>query len=286
MKHLMHLTNGSLFNLSIFAVSVTATLLCAPVAAQVPGAKAAPVVVTAPSNLSGLLALEGSAGRLPVVAERLTKVYAEMHYGIKTDRARRSISELTAQFDRELEQLTKAAPNVQIRQQYDALRPVWIRLRSALNQPPTLALVNQIIGLDDDVVRLARAAEDMIVAMIASPKAKMLEDAAEVRLIVQRMAKLQIMRAVGVQTNTIDSQLKVAETEYRKHIERLLKSPDNVGDISRELRLEESQWLFLKGALAKANGGNAKREDLEVISKTADNIVEIMDRVAKRLEQV
>jgi hypothetical protein len=75
-----------------------------------------------------------------------------------------------------------------------------------------------------------------------------------------------------------------AEAEYRTAMGRLIAAPQNTPEIKGELALAETQWLFLKEAINRLNSNRTSKTELEQVSKSCDNILEVMERVTKMYE--
>jgi hypothetical protein len=67
-------------------------------------------------------------------------------------------------------------------------------------------------------------------------------------------------------------------------MDALLAAPDLSAEIANELQLAEDQYRFLRQAALGLEGARDPRTGLEAVAKTCDNILEVMDRVARRYE--
>jgi ribosome assembly protein YihI (activator of Der GTPase) len=82
----------------------------------------------------------------------------------------------------------------------------------------------------------------------------------------------------------IAKDLKTALAGYRTAINKLLASPENSDAIKSELALAETQWSFLQQAMDRLNANQTSKTELEFVSKSCDNILDVMERVTKLYE--
>jgi hypothetical protein len=117
-----------------------------------------------------------------------------------------------------------------------------------------------------------------------STRSDLITTAGDARTLTQRIAKLYLFRSWGVRSNVIAKDLKTALADYRTAINKLLASPENSDAVKSELALAETQWSFLQQAMDRLNANQTSKVELEFVSKSCDNILDVMERVTKLYE--
>jgi hypothetical protein len=231
------------------------------------------------------LATEVSASRLPMLAERVTKHFAELQAGVRVSRARGNLAAAVGQFREDLKVVLATELPSDIRDNYELLQQLFVDFEATTKAAPSIAAVKKMAELNEEVAWIAHKGSGMIAAQLKSGQAKLIEDTGRARELIQRIAKLHFLKAAGATSKVISDDIRTAEAEYDKVIAQLKAASRNNNAVMQELALEEGQRIFLRDALARANKGNPSHEDLDVISKATDNILEAMGRVAARLEK-
>ena len=83
---------------------------------------------------------------------------------------------------------------------------------------------------------------------------------------------------------SIGPDLQKANAGFRKSKDTLLAAPGNGAETLSELQLAENQYSFLAQAAKRLEGARDVRPELEAVAKTCDNILEVMERVARTYE--
>jgi hypothetical protein len=232
------------------------------------------------------IALLSRALDLSMLAERATKAFAQLRVGVSATRANVQLKEAIRDYDTHLAAVIKAAPTPEIKDNYELLSQLWSEYRTIAQSNPSPANLAKMAEQNEELVWISKKGATLIEAHVKQLRTQLITVAGDARVAIQRVAKLQLFKAAGVKSKVIEDDIKAAEADYRKLMATLVSAPENKDDVAREIQLVENQWLFLKDALKKAGKGTAKTEDLVVIASTADNILEGMNRVLAKLEEI
>ena len=135
------------------------------------------------------------------------------------------------------------------------------------------------------------------VAWIATKGARLLRDprergedalreAGDARLQSQRIARLHLFRGWGTRSRNLAADLKQANTAFMRAMAALAKATPAAPELAADLQLAENQYRFLIDAARRLEGAPDPRAELELVVKTCDNILEVLERVAKACEAV
>src|SRR5205085_4165406 len=102
----------------------------------------------------------------------------------------------------------------------------------------------------------------------------------------QRIARLHLFRGWGTRSRNLADDLRQANAAFSKAMAALVAATRAAPEVAADLQLAENQYTFLADAARRLEGARDPRSELELVAKTCDNILEVLDRVAKACEAV
>ncbi len=280
-----------LAGLSTSGLSVNAIAQPAPA----PAAKSAPVAATKPAATKSAAAKAPAAKfdgatflnkaiRQPMLAERITKSFSLIGQNVLETRSRRQMDDSLREFDLALKELRAGAPTPEIKENYELLTQLFDEYRGIQTKPVNLANAKELAEQNEELVWISQKGAMLIQTYTKSTRSDLITTAGDARTLTQRIAKLYLFRSWGVRDNVIAKDLKTALADYRTAVNKLLVSTENTEQIKSELSLAETQWAFLQQAMERLNANQTSKTELEFVSKSCDNILEVMERVTKLYE--
>lgn len=269
----------------VSALALATSCIAATTHAQTPpkAAAAKPAAKAPAAKFDGAAALN-KALRQPMLAERITKSFSLIGQDVLTLRARRELDDALKQFSDALTELQAVAPTAEIKENYQLLAQLFDEYRAIKAKPVNLENARELAEQNEELVWISQKGAMLLQAHTKSARSDLINGAGDVRTLTQRIAKLYLFRSWGVRSNVIAEDLQKAEAEYRTAMTRLIAAPQNTPEIKSELALAETQWLFLKEAINRLNSNRTSKTELEHVSKSCDNILEVMERVTKMYE--
>lgn len=281
------LAAGILFACGAFTNAFAQTAAPAPnppaksAAKPTPAKPAAPKVAPAKFDAAATL---NKAIRQPMLAERITKSFTLIGQNVLETRSRRQMEDSLREFDVALKDLRAASPTPEIKENYDLLAQLFDEYRSIKSKPVNLENAKELAEQNEELVWISQKGAMLIQAHTKSVRSDLITTAGDARTLTQRIAKLYLFRSWGVRDNVIVKDLKTALADYRTAVNKLLASPENSDAVKSELALAETQWSFLQQAMERLNANQTSKTELEFVSKSCDNILEVMERVTKLYE--
>ena len=230
--------------------------------------------------------LQNMATRLPMLAERITRLYVQIGQNILGSRTVRQLPAAVTDFEKGVKEMIAQAPTPEIKENYQLLEQLWRQYREVERKPPNLDGARVLAEVDEEVVWIAAKGVQLFEDFAGKQASELIRAAGEVRVLSQRIAKLYLFRNWGIRTGAVGNELKTADAQFRKAMAKLLNAPQNTPEINAELQLAENQYLFLGQAIARLDAGKDVTRELEFVAKTCDNILEVMDRAARLYEGV
>ena len=255
------------------AFAAALIVAAAPSLAAEPRAKAAPALVNA-------------ATRLAMLGERMAKLHAQLGREVLVTRSRRALAEAANEFDRGLREVSGAAPNAEIRENYLLLKHLWSEYRPAATHAPSAENARKLAERNEEVVWIASKGARLLHEHGPSRAGELVLAAGSARSAAQRLAKLHFQRGWALPQAALGAEVKAAELQLQRGLAGLGAAPETGEELALELRGVENQFAFLKQAAERLQSGKDRPRQLEHIAKTSDNIAEAMDRMARAYEAV
>ena len=205
--------------------------------------------------------------RLEMLAERIAKLHAQVGQGVLVERSRRALPEAVRDFETALREVRSRPAGPEIRDNYVLLALLWTDYRAWALKPATR----------DNARKLAERAEE--VAWVAAKGARLSHDAgrtgtgllaleaAHAATLSQRLARLYLLRRWDVKPETSER-----------------AAPANTPAIETELQAAQGQLAFLLQAGRELDTRKAEARTLEFAAKSADHLLESMQRVVRLYE--
>jgi hypothetical protein len=224
--------------------------------------------------------------RQPMLAERATKSFLMLTRNVLTFRSRSQLDESLTEFAVNLAKLSAGAPTNEIRENYALLEQLFDEFKDIKSKPVNNESAALLAEQNEELVWIAQKGANLWLAATKNDRNELIATAGEVRILTQRLAKLYLFRTSGIRNKVVSNDLKKAEADYRVAMQRLLNASQNTEQIKQELALAETQWLFLRGAIERLNADQTSILQLEHVSKTCDNILSVMEKVAGLYGQI
>ena len=222
--------------------------------------------------------------RLETLTERIAKLHAQLGQGVLVERTRRALPEAVKEFDAALREVRARPAGPEIRDNYVLLALLWTEYRAWALKPATR----------DNARKLAERAEE--VAWIAAKGARLSHDAARkgtgvlaldaghAATLSQRLARLYLLRRWDVKPETSERAAPAVEAELQRLLDKLRTAPANTPAIETELQAAQGQLAFLLQAGRELETRKAEMRTLEFAAKSADHLLESMQRVVRLYE--
>jgi hypothetical protein len=226
------------------------------------------------------------AMRLEALSERIAKLHAQLGQGVLVERSRRALPEAVREFDAALREVKARASGPEVRDTYVMLGLLWTEYRAWALKPATR----------DNAKKLAERAEE--VAWVAAKGARLVHgsgrkgtgllalDAAHAATLSQRLARLYLLRRWDVKPGSAERAAPAVEADLQRTLEKLRSAPYNTPEIDTELQAAQGQLGFLLQAGRALDARRPDMRTLEFAAKSADHLLESMQRVVRLYEGV
>lgn len=225
-----------------------------------------------------------TAVRLESQVERIAKLHAQVGQEVLPDRSRRALAETLRDFDATLRLATAGASTPEARDNYLLLALLAREYRAWALKPATRETARQLEERREEAAWIAARGARLARESKRSGSGLNALEAASAATAAQRLARLHLLQRWGVPGASYGAERSLAVAQLRGTIERLQASDYNTPRIASELEVAEGQLGFLLQAARELEAGRGAARQLEFIAKSADHILESMERAARLYE--
>ena len=222
------------------------------------------------------------AGRQRMLSQRIVKAYCQIGLGVLPEASRTQLREAVALFEQQKSVLESATADRVTLEALRALGRVWLPFKSLAMSPATLEGARQLHARDAEVLAAAQRVTQLLESAAPNAVGPLVNLAGRQRMLSQRLAKIYMLQAWGVDNSGLRQDSETARIEFVAALAKLRTAPQNSDEIRRELAAIELQWKWFENAL-ELKGAHAYKL---VVADASESIVNSMDRVAQLYEQV
>ena len=243
-------------------------------------AAAATSLVCAIASAAGLDygAAIDAAGRQRMLTQRIVKAYCQIGMGVTPEVSQAQLNGAVRRFDRQLADLTKNAPNADAQRAAARLRADWTGLRRLATAPVSREGAQRLAAQSEVVLQAAQHLVVVLQDAAGTPQARLVNIAGRQRMLSQRLAKLYMLRAYGVDAPSLRDELDAARSEFEGALATLRDAPENTSAIGLELDAVALQWDWFRGALDLQGTDSF----VLVVSDASESILNSMDLITAK----
>jgi hypothetical protein len=221
-----------------------------------------------------------AAMRVATLTERVAKLQAQLGQGILADRSRRALPEALRDLESTIRTLGAHAPSAEIHDNYVLLGILAQEYRPWALKAPTRDGARKLAERTEEIVWVASKNARLAEERLRTPAGTLAFHAAQAATLSQRVARLRLLQRWGIRDEAIARELPAASEELRHKLELLATASQATPEILAEVQVAQTQFQFLLQAAKELDEGATGARQIEFIAKTADHILESMERVA------
>jgi len=224
------------------------------------------------------------AMRLEALTERIAKLHAQVGQGVLAERSKRALPESVREFEVSLRAVQVRPAGPEIQDNYLLLGLLWTEYRAWALKPATRDNAKKLAERAEEVAWVAGEGARLVHATGRKGTGALALEAAHAATLSQRLARLYLMRRWDVKAESSERAAPAVETELQRSLERLRAENQNTPEIDTELQAAQGQLAFLLQAGRELDTRRADMRSLEFAAKSADHLLESMERVVRLYE--
>lgn len=222
------------------------------------------------------------AGRQRMLSQRVVKAYCQIGLGVLPRASRAQLREAVALFERQLVDLESAASDAHARDALRALGRAWQPFRALALGPVKSGHARRLHARDGAVLAAAQKMTQLLESAAPATIGPLVNIAGRQRMLSQRLAKIYMLQAWGVDSPGLRQDAEAARAEFGAAQATLRSAPQNTEEIGRELAAVELQWKWFENALS-LEGAHAYKL---IVADASESILNSMDRITRLYEQL
>jgi hypothetical protein len=215
------------------------------------------------------------AGRQRMLSQRIVKAYCQVGMQVSAQDSRAQLASAVRRFDQQLGALSKQVPNAAASGALRRLSSLWVPFRRIATGPVDKAGARRLVERDE---ALLRAANELVISLqdaAGTAQAKLVNMSGRQRMLSQRMAKLYMLRAWGLDTPALRDEIDSASNEFAGALATLRAAMENTPEIANELDAVSLQWEWFTAAI----GLQGAESYTLVVAAASEAILNSMERI-------
>ena len=219
-----------------------------------------------------------AAGRQRMLTQRIVKAYCQVGLQVTPQASR---AQLVAAIDRFDAQLTMLATNVSdagMRAAVIDMSRLWGGFRQTASGRVSREGARELAARSEGLLQASQALVLLLERDAGTPEARLINTAGRQRMLSQRMAKLYMLRAWGIDAASIQGEIDAAAAQFAGALAVLNAAPENTAEIQRELEAVSGQWEWFRSAI-ELQGAESYAL---VVAEASESMLASIDRITAR----
>jgi CRP-like cAMP-binding protein len=227
-------------------------------------------------------ALINLCGRLRMLSQRLSIVWALIAFDIAPSKGRVKLRQLEIEFGRNLGRLEKLDLPAGLAERLAAVAEIWPAYRQALLAPDALA----VWTLSEKVLGATDALTGQAAHLAGTPDARYVNIAGRNRMLSQRIGVFFLFRERVGNDDIILQQLDPSCREFESNLEELRRSGKDLPELAAQLREVAAQWKKFIQALLPNLAHGQKAKHAQAVIAEGDRLLRHVDTTVRLYERL
>ncbi|MBC7641767.1 MAG: type IV pili methyl-accepting chemotaxis transducer N-terminal domain-containing protein [Flavobacterium sp.] len=222
------------------------------------------------------------AGRQRMLSQRMAKDYILIGSGVKVEEATKELDDASVLFNESYNELVLFCKNEDVVKSLEFVDGLWKKYRQKVLSTPDIDTAASVIIDANNLTNACNVVVEKIVASSNSKKAPLPNICGRQRMLSQRMAMLYAAYSWQVPYKNLTKDLDTTINDFQVGLTTLTDNDNNTDEIKTILRLQISEWDFLKSSFDL----NKQRLTPVQIFSSTNLVMKNFDRATKLYEKL
>jgi len=219
-----------------------------------------------------------SAGRQRMLTQRIVKAYCQVGLQVTPGVSHAQLVDAIDRFESQLAKLAANVSNAQTRAAVTDVSKLWRGFRQAAGGRVSRDGARVLATRSEALLQASQALVQLLERDAGTAEAKLINTAGRQRMLSQRIAKLYMLRAWGIEAPSIRVDIDAAAEQFSSALATLRAAPENTDAIRRELEAVAMQWEWFRSAIELQG---AESYTL-VVADASESILNSMDLITAK----
>lgn len=222
------------------------------------------------------------AGRQRMLSQRIAKTYYQIGLGLTPATSKQQLLDAMTQFEQQLDSLSGFKSDSHIAATLAQINRIWAKLMLIAMAEPLRDNALNMHYVTEDLLYVSHRLVQQLQDRSNDSVGRLINIAGRQRMLSQRMAKLYLLRAWGIDTLSIRDELELAQRDFGSALAILRYAPENNDAIDKELDNVVLQWSWFQNVLNQDQLSNYSL----IMVDASNEILAAMERVTMLYEQL
>lgn len=219
-----------------------------------------------------------AAGRQRMLTQRIVKAYCQVGLQVTPQVSRAQLRAAIDRFDSQLAMLAANVSSAEMGAAVTNMSKQWRGFRQTASGRVSRDGAQALAVRSEGLLQASHALVLLLERDAGTPEAKLINIAGRQRMLTQRMAKLYMLRAWGIDAASIQGDIDAAAVQFTEVLAMLRAAPENTAEINRELEAVALQWEWFRSAIELQGAESYAR----VVADASESILNSMDLITAK----
>ena len=198
----------------------------------------------------------GKAGIQRMLCMKMAKNYMSIGANIKPQDSAKELDDAASLFNENFNDLMIYAKTKETKDAITFVGNLWTKYREKITSSPNVDQSTEIINETNNLVNACNVVVDKFLISTNSKTAILPNICGKQRLFSQKLGMLYLAKIWRIPYPNLDKDLKETIANYENGLDSLLSANENTESIITILKLQQSEWVYLKKSFDTENKSN------------------------------